>query len=141
MSIKEKLPKCLFCENTSYKKTAYEDTLFNHKVFEYIQCSNCKLVYVSPLPNYDDLDKMYPVNYQGELVKKTTGCYDKLFTLINQHGNYTTILDYGCGGGKFIIEALSNQFEITGVEFNPQLVGNLKKTSTPSNFLYNRRIF
>lgn len=140
MSNKKNIPRCLFCENTTYKKTAYEDTLFNHKIFEYIQCLNCKLVYVNPLPGHDDLVKMYPVSYQGELVTKSTGCYDKIFNLINQYGNYTAILDYGCGGGKFIIEALSKQFKTTGVEFNPLLVEHLKKQFPEETFYTNEEI-
>ena len=37
-------PKCLFCEHQGFKSTPFEDTVFNNKTFQYIQCTNCGLV-------------------------------------------------------------------------------------------------
>lgn len=129
-------PKCLFCEHTTYKNTPYEDTVFNNKTFRYIQCTNCGLVYVDPLPDADDLTKMYPVEYQGTLSTKASGVYDNLFEQINKTGgSYTTILDYGCGGGRFIAEALAKGYKVTGTEYNPDLVKSLQDGFPVANFI------
>lgn len=127
-------PKCLFCACERYNSTPFEDTVFNNKTFEYIECANCKLVYVNPLPDADDLIKMYPVEYQGELVTNASGFYDNLFDKIKSVGHFKTILDYGCGGGRFVAEALSKGFQVTGTEYNPDLVKNLQNAFPSAAF-------
>ena len=127
--------KCLFCDNTETTSTSFEDTVFNNKNFEYVQCANCKLIFVDPLPDANDLIKMYPVEYQGKLAASAAGAYDELFTKIKAAGNFDTMLDYGCGGGRFIVEALEKGYTVTGTEYNPELVENLSNTFTKASFL------
>jgi len=127
-------PVCLFCGNTHTGSTAYEDTEFNNKIFKYLKCTACGLVYVHPQPNADDLEKMYPVEYQGALTTVPKGIYGSLFKHIEKTGKYRTILDYGCGGGRFTIEAILKGYAITGVEYNPALVDNLRRTFPQANF-------
>jgi 2-polyprenyl-3-methyl-5-hydroxy-6-metoxy-1,4-benzoquinol methylase len=126
---------CLFCGNTSTNKTPFEDTVFNNKTFEYVQCTKCDLIFVHPLPNMDDITKMYPVEYQGALTAKAYGAYDVLFENIKKNGTFSTVLDYGCGGGRFVVEAIEKGFQVTGVEYNPDLVTNLAKTFPKANFM------
>jgi 2-polyprenyl-3-methyl-5-hydroxy-6-metoxy-1,4-benzoquinol methylase len=128
-------PKCLFCESSSYKSTPFEDTLFNNKTFQYIECTQCGLVYVNPLPDADDLIKMYPVEYQGALVTKAGGFYDSLFEKIKATGHYSTLLDYGCGGGRFVAEAIEKGYKVTGTEYNPDLVKNLQEAFRDAQFM------
>jgi len=127
-------PKCLFCEQQGHTSTAFEDTVFNNKTFEYIQCTHCGLVYVTPMPNDDDLIKMYPVEYQGELVLQSLGNYTKLLDRIKNIGKFETLLDYGCGGGRFVAEAVEAGFTVTGTEYNPELVRNLSATQPRAAF-------
>jgi 2-polyprenyl-3-methyl-5-hydroxy-6-metoxy-1,4-benzoquinol methylase len=128
-------PKCLFCEHDAYKNTPFEDTVFNNKTFKYLQCTNCGLVYVSPLPNDVDLIKMYPVEYQGALVTISIGWYKNLFEKIKSKGNFKTLLDYGCGGGRFVAEAIEAGYEVSGTEYNPDLVQNLSDAFPSANFI------
>lgn len=128
-------PICLFCDNTQTHSTPFEDTVFNNKTFEYVQCSKCDLIFVQPLPTMDDITKMYPVEYQGALAGNAYGAYDFLFERIKTLGTYKTILDYGCGGGRFVVEAVEKGFEVTGTEYNPDLVANLTKTFPKATFL------
>jgi hypothetical protein len=67
--------KCLFCEHTQTRSTPFEDTVFNNKTFEYVQCTKCDLIFVNPLPDTDDLIKMYPVEYQGNLAIAASGLH------------------------------------------------------------------
>ncbi len=125
----------MFCGNTKTSSTPFEDTVFNHKTFEYIQCTQCDLIFIHPLPNMDDITKMYPVEYQGELSGNAFGLYDLLFDKIAAAGNFKSVLDYGCGGGRFVVEAIDKGFEVTGTEYNPDLVANLSKTFSKATFL------
>ena len=127
--------KCLFCEYTQTRSTPFEDTVFNNKTFEYVQCTKCDLIFVNPLPDTDDLIKMYPVEYQGNLAIAASGAYNSLFSQIQSKGKYSSILDYGCGGGRFVVEALDKGYSVTGAEYNPDLVANLSKTFTKASFL------
>lgn len=127
--------KCLFCEHTQTRSTPFEDTVFNNKTFEYVQCTKCDLIFVNPLPDTDDLIKMYPVEYQGNLAIAASGAYNSLFSQIQSKGKYSSILDYGCGGGRFVVEALEKGYSVTGAEYNPDLVANLSKTFTKASFL------
>ncbi len=127
--------KCLFCEHTQTRSTPFEDTVFNNKTFEYVQCTKCDLIFVNPLPDTDDLIKMYPVEYQGNLAIAASGAYNSLFSQIQSKGKYSSILDYGCGGGRFVVEALDKGYSVTGAEYNPDLVANLSKTFTKASFL------
>ncbi len=127
-------PTCLFCGNTQTSSTCFEDTVFNNKTFEYVQCSQCDLIFVHPLPNEDDLMKMYPVEYQGALAGDAYGRYDELFQKINTYGKYTTVLDYGCGGGQFVVEAIRNKYTVLGTEYNPELVANLATAFPKAKF-------
>ena len=127
--------KCLFCEHTQTRSTPFEDTVFNNKTFEYVQCTKCDLIFVNPLPDTDDLIKMYPVEYQGNLAIAASGAYNSLFSQIQSKGKYSSILDYGCGGGRFVVEALEKGYSVTGAEYNPELVANLSKTFTKASFL------
>lgn len=128
-------PKCLFCEHSNYRATPFEDTVFNDKTFKYLQCNNCDLVYVHPLPDSEDLQKMYPVEYQGELAVKPTGQYKSLLDKIKTNGTFHSLLDYGCGGGRFISEAIIDGFNVTGTEYNPELIKNLKLAFPSAHFL------
>ena len=104
--------KCLFCEHTQTRSTPFEDTVFNNKTFEYVQCTKCDLIFVNPLPDTDDLIKMYPVEYQGNLAIAASGAYNSLFSQIQSKGKY-----------------------VTGAEYNPELVANLSKSFTKASFL------
>lgn len=128
-------PVCLFCGNTKTHATPFEDTVFNNKTFEYVQCSACDLIFVNPLPNMEDITKMYPVEYQGALAGDAYGRYDDLFRRIESTGKYTSILDYGCGGGRFVVEAIQHGYVVTGTEYNPDLVRSLQDKFTNASFV------
>lgn len=128
--------KCLFCDSRKILDTVYENTIFNNKEFSYIKCASCKLIFVSPLPDNDDYDEMYPVSYQGTIIEAPVGLYDKLFSMISEKfSNLNTILDYGCGNGRFVIEALDKGFQVTGTEYNPEIVSQLSKKFSNARFV------
>lgn len=127
--------RCLFCGNTGRSASPFEDTVFNNKTFSYNKCPECGLVYVHPLPVAADFDAMYPVSYQGHIYTNPSGCYDWLFHKIADTGQHSTLLDYGCGNSKFVTEALSKGFSVTGVEYNPDLVEVLKEKNKSARYI------
>lgn len=128
------IPTCLFCGDTKTTFTCFEDAVFNNKTFQYLKCCNCDLIYVYPSPTDEDLMKMYPVEYQGAFTEKGTGRYTTLFKQIRDLGTFKTILDYGCGGGRFVVEAIDEKYEVVGAEYNPALVANLKSAFPSASF-------
>ena len=119
-------PECLFCGSNTTKNTCFEDTIFNEKAFSYLQCKQCGLIYVNPLPTLEDYIKMYPVEYQGDIKTEYSNEYDSLIRKIKKIAPGNKLLDYGCGNGRFIVEAMAHDFEVSGVEFSSDLVQALQ---------------
>ncbi|WP_175404011.1 bifunctional 2-polyprenyl-6-hydroxyphenol methylase/3-demethylubiquinol 3-O-methyltransferase UbiG [Mucilaginibacter sp. PPCGB 2223] len=78
---------------------------------------------------------MYPTSYQGKLITSATGCYDWLFKKVENAGKYARILDYGCGNGKFVAEAVAKGYQVTGIEYNEDLVQSLAQAIPGASFL------
>lgn len=127
---------CLFCGNTHHKSSVFEDTVFNNKTFEYIKCSACGLIQVNPLPNADDLNKMYPVEYQSEVTGTNDNRYGFLFEELEKvQLPGKKLLDYGCGAGQFLVEARDRGYQAFGSEFNPDLVKQLAEKINGVQFI------
>jgi len=130
---------CPFCNSSVAVSTFYPTSYFNKKFFTYIKCKNCRLVYLSNYPDKDDYVAMYPPSYQKDEVittiepdpfKKLPGLrfsYGFQFDLIRkQIGTGSKILDYGCGNGHFIANAIHHGFHCDGAEFNKEYINRLK---------------
>jgi 2-polyprenyl-3-methyl-5-hydroxy-6-metoxy-1,4-benzoquinol methylase len=139
------IPHCPFCLSEQYSSSYLPDTFFNGKLFKYIKCKNCHLIYVNPLPKTDDYAAMYPPSYQSGINhevlsdpnKKLPGLrfsYQKHFELIHKFSPSKKILDYGCGQANFLINAIHHGFECDGTEYNLQHIEILKKEIPKSAF-------
>ena len=135
---------CPFCNHIENKKSYLPSTKFNNKIFHYLSCAKCELIYTTPIPTLEDFEKMYPPSYQnGADTKILTNQYKKLIGLRFSYGyqfdllkkfNYNgIILDYGCGTGNFIANASNQGFECVGAEYNLKHVESLKK-AMPNDF-------
>jgi len=138
---------CPFCQHTAFSKTVYPVNKFNDKYFRYIRCRNCRLIYLDHFPDQSDYLSMYPPSYQDskadtfihpEPYKKLTGLrfsYGYQFDLIRkQVGEHAFILDYGCGAGNFIANAVHHGFKGAGAEFNPEFVAILNNNNSGTKF-------
>ena len=127
---------CLFCSSLSIKPFKLPKNVFNDKEFNYFRCESCLLVSINPIPSETDLEKMYPPSYQQGVSKELTDAdqklpglrfsYKFLFTTLMNEGKHKTIVDFGCGNGRFIYNALQHDLKINGVEFSETQVKNLK---------------
>jgi len=129
------MSNCIFCKNTSFINSPFENTVFNNKRFQYITCSKCHLVQVDPLPNEDDLVKMYAMDYYSFKKLQPSSIFDAVLSEIKGLGEYKTVLDFGCGGGRFLVNALDKGYVTTGVDFGDELIGNLKEAYPSANFI------
>lgn len=136
---------CIFCNSEQVSPSFLPSTQFNNKRFDYLKCSNCKLIFIEPIPDSDDLMKMYPPSYQdgvnGEILKdpskKLIGLrfsYGYQFDLLKKINFKGTLLDYGCGAANFLINCNHYGFSCDGAEYNPKHVEVLKKEIPNSNF-------
>lgn len=106
-----------------------------------VECRNCRLMALDPMPNEEDLKSVYTQEYfgnQGLLdgdVSKVYGYVDYVSERINKQRAYVQIcrrlqryantgqgrrslLDLGCGLGFFLDTAFEAGFDVHGVEFN-----------------------
>jgi SAM-dependent methyltransferase len=138
---------CPFCSRAKVKKAAYPRNNFNNKIFHYVVCLNCGLVYLNEFPSEEDYEIMYPPTYQQNKAEislqpdpyiKIYGLrfsYGYQFDLIKQNiGPEARILDYGCGTGHFISNAVHCGFACDGVEFNRDFLRVLQDSLPGSNF-------
>ena len=139
------MPSCIFCGSQRNYSSYFPSTIFNGKQFDYIQCLDCSLLFLNPLPSPDDYDKMYPVSYQGRIdnqlldniYQKMPGLrysYGLQFELLKKFGLNGVILDYGCGSGSFVFNAYEHGFQVEGAEFNPALVEEFNQVDVEIKF-------
>ncbi len=136
---------CLFCQSEDIRNSFLPSTVFNAKRFDYKRCQNCNLHFISPLPNEEDLLKMYPPSYQAGVdftildnpYKKLIGLrysYGKQFDLLRKHQIKGKILDFGCGNANFLINCNHHGLNCDGLEFNPLHVKVLKEEIPERSF-------
>lgn len=131
---------CVFCRDTVQLKYSFPQNNFNGKLYKYVRCGNCKLVYLDTLPGGLDYEVMYPPSYQSSVVQddiqddpdiKLPGLrfsYGFQFELIQKLSSKDArILDYGCGAGHFVGNANEYGFKCEGAEFSSEYVSILSK--------------
>jgi SAM-dependent methyltransferase len=110
---------------------------FNNKVFQFISCPNCGLLFIDPIPDEKDLREMYPVSYQQGVSRekrdpgqKPPGLrypYQAFYDIIKNKGVSAKVVDFGCGNGQFVYNALQEGITVHGVEFSPEQVQLMKE--------------
>lgn len=134
---------CLFCNSNNLRPSWVRPTIYNEKLFKYKRCANCSLIQLSPLPNSMDMEKMYPSSYQGGVERIITDSkmpglrfsYHYQFHLIEKFAaKNSQILDYGCGNGNFVLNALNKGYVCEGSEFGSDHVLLLNDQIQNSHF-------
>lgn len=137
------LDLCLFCNSNKLRPSWVRPTIYNGKLFNYKKCSNCSLIQLSPLPNAEDMEQMYPSSYQGGVEHTITAgkmpglrfSYSFQFNLIEKFAKQNPhILDYGCGNGNFVVNALNKSYICEGSEFGAEHVRLLNDQIPNSQF-------
>lgn len=135
---------CLFCNYTARENKKLPLNHFNNKTFCYCSCDQCDLLFINPIPSLEDLELMYPSSYQQGVDKTIESKFAKqpglrypyhfIFNLFQQKNSGSKIVDFGCGNGKFIWNALKEGFSVDGVEYGKEQVQKLSEEIKESSF-------
>ncbi len=96
-------------------------TNFNKTRFAYLQCGQCKSVFVDPVPDAETFALMYTKStYHDQFYDGSEGVhYSESAQLLSKHLKPgSLVLDYGCGVGGFLKACVSNGLVPFGVEFD-----------------------
>lgn len=119
--------QCFFCNSNKSVASYYPKIKFNDKNFEYRECKDCGLVYIDPVLNPQDLEKLYSLEYHDEFYFQPGKTYEKQEALLKKYKPGGKLLDYGCGDASFLRFFRNKNYTLTGAEYNPALVDKLKE--------------
>lgn len=126
-------PVCMSDDNKVFveKPTDYEYFMDRDVTASLLVCNGCGSVYQEPWPSAEELDKIYPEDYQNYTRKDVPLLSTLLNYMVNSavsgfvkaHGADKTILDYGCGDGTFV-KALAENGAKHVVGYEPNIREN-----------------
>jgi len=125
-------PVCLSA-GTFSPSLAGSDFFFEttNKTFEYRSCTNCRCLYINPLPQEQEMEKFYPENYwwrsSPALLTRLEGLYRRI--ALRDHVAFITrassglqqnrpvrLLDVGCGSGTLLGLLRRKGFDVIGFD-------------------------
>src|SRR6185503_11508280 len=132
----EKVP-CPFCNSTEH--TIYE-RFGSELQYTYVLCNNCKLVYQSPRPVYDQqfIDAAYAMyswyvnnldlNDVTQIKESGVDMFSKEIAYISQFDpKKSAVLDIGCGMGTFLYAAKKVYGEAVGLDVSEKMAEFVEK--------------
>lgn len=97
------------------------------KSFSYYRCSNCKSIFLQPVPN--DLNFYYGQNYPAYAVKNSKDIENNLnylehakLEIIEQYIPFGKLVEVGPAAGRFLSIASRAGYEVLGIEQDPGCV-------------------
>ncbi len=127
----EKLEVCPLCKSTNFKNFIIcKDHMISGESFALNKCTKCELVFTNPRPDVQSLSKYYDsdqyishtnksnniINFVYKLVRIYTT--RKKIKIIKEYSKGKSVLDYGCGTGKFLEACKKAGYDTTGLEPN-----------------------
>ena len=123
------------CSSNKGKKVAEgKDFEYNScaNIFQFMECENCKLLYLNPKPKQEEFKIIYPDEYYAYNFLKGKWSWfarigkaliEKRYTTIYKRliGNKGSILDIGCGDGRLLSllqKAKGCEWDVYGLDFN-----------------------
>lgn len=140
-----KYQNCPVCGSVSFSKTGKpyghgEDSKFNE-----IQCNECKLRWVEPMPAEEEIDEYYKSYYKRRRNTGKLNCQEttasKIYRFItlkkfrdtcyinrlNQYNSKGLFVDFGCGEGELLIIAKEKGWNVMGIEYSVEIKDELAK--------------
>src|SRR5438876_10911294 len=112
---------CPLCDYEHSRRSWIGSVIYQGKEFPYSECLSCRSLYCDRMPDEETLAEMYGPGYE----ESQTGnpCLDDpkeparvAQWLKKLHGK--VFIDYGCGTGELLSEALRLNWEAIGVELD-----------------------
>lgn len=116
----ERYPFCILCNKVLSAKLTQVCDAQTLQLFSVLQCHHCGLEQTWPVP--EDLSLFYPSQYYGSRHGFTADfCVQRRMKWVNHFCTSGKLLDIGCGDGMFLLAAQKRNWDVMGVEMNPQL--------------------
>ncbi|HWP45498.1 MAG TPA: methyltransferase domain-containing protein, partial [Blastocatellia bacterium] len=136
---------CPLCDHNHSQPSWLGTTHYRGKDFLYVQCLLCKSLYCDPMPGEDVLADMYSPDYWSSFSTRIdVDDPREPQRVINwlkqiQPGSF---IDYGCGDGSLLGEAVKLGWQAAGVEFDQKVASAVQERTgvrvvTDSNELLN----
>ena len=121
---------CYLCEGRSFQPVPTPGRWIGTEVFgsldkhlRLMRCDGCGLVFVNPRPSFENMNKFYSGDtytcHEVAGSASTGSRADFLLNWIDKHlppNTPKTLLDYGAGGGGFMLHARKRGWEVQGFE-------------------------
>jgi len=119
---------CQLCGGADFRKMPVRN-IFNNCGYDLVQCRNCNLIMVNPMPSRDTIKDFYRDEYFEKDYKcgvKSNSYYEEesstiekakqVLPLVKKLKPQGILLEIGCAGGTFLNEAQKNGYQAEGVE-------------------------
>lgn len=125
------LTSCPVCQGTDFiPYLKCEDYTVSHETFQLVSCKRCAFTFTNPQPDTLELPRYYESDAYISHSDKSRGVIAMLYKLsraftlewkyklIRKHADpgARSILDFGCGTGKFLSECQKHGMKASGVE-------------------------
>jgi SAM-dependent methyltransferase len=125
MMLRTTTTHCLHC-NTNTPETVIADRLirtlpenerFGGKL-KIVECDNCELRYLNPMPHPDDLGQIYDYDVYEDSTNNNPVLMQHFYNALQAHcPNLESVLEIGCGTGDFLAWLQQKGLKVSGVEF------------------------
>jgi SAM-dependent methyltransferase len=134
-----RVERCEVCGSTNFHEhlRARDPHYANEGEFSYSRCNDCGLLFLNPMPTQAYLDTAYPDGYYSfqppSLPSPSTRAFRAFLDLVRpflllrlqrtrdpEFEAPGTMLDIGCGAGKFLYQMKSRGWNVKGVEISRQ---------------------
>ena len=149
------IKKCPACGSLKYTKVLKtSDYLVSGESFEIMECNDCSLRFTSPIPDSNETGNYYKSDKYISHAKHVTSIFDIAYKIVRKFSLRSkrkiikwvsqkqsgTLLDIGCGTGKFLKIMKQSGWEINGVEVNNE-ARKLAENNTSSVILTQTQFF
>ena len=115
---------CPLCDGTGRDLAFPFQIQYRGQIFAHVRCSRCATVFVDPLPDDDTFRQIYTPEAYHDLYYNSstdTAPYAQSVRLLSRFAPLgARVLDYGCGGGHFLLACRELGFIPIGLEFDAE---------------------
>ncbi|MFY0688322.1 MAG: class I SAM-dependent methyltransferase [Cyclobacteriaceae bacterium] len=128
----EKINNCPTCNHIKFNNyKIVKDHSISGESFALVQCDNCGLIITNPRPDKSHIGKFYESENYISHSNSSNGLVSILYKavrsytlnskirLIKKYNPNPKLLDYGCGTGHFLNKCQSINWDVNGIEPNP----------------------
>jgi len=114
---------CALCGTTEHAPLFTVDShpVPDGRQWELVRCVGCGLVFVVPMPGWEDLEAIYTrqTYYQEECKPRIPDPDNPNVRFLQHFATGGRLLDVGCGPGHFLNDARAAGWEVVGLDLNP----------------------